>query len=457
MRFVLAACCALSLVATDALADDAVAPFGGTPLAKQTGVIEAGGFYFRPLVDIRARAEVWAPGPFGLEPQDALLAPPTPLAVVPNDALIAERARFGIAAERGPVSAVITLQDARQYGTPQPTDSMWHQLPSFAPYEAYVDVHTLDRQIFFRLGRQEVLLGDGRLVGVSDASPKGQSLDAARLGARIKNFDVQALAALLEAPSLATQNSGTELFALDITWRALPLFAAELSGLARIARDGNGKDRSLYTPSNTFVPWLRLFGDRRGFRYSVTGALEAGQIAVVGAIRKQLAGGAAGRAEWETALPWRFTFGLDGAYASGQDPKADPKTTSHVFDPILPDRNEHFGQSGFIGWSNVIEGVLDVAAYPVDMLRLKAGYRFSGLADPHGVWFSSSLFPVGQSSTNSSHILGNTVELGAVMSPWSPLSFRADYAVMIMGAGGKALLHHDFAHYGRVEVEARFP
>ena len=97
------------------------------------------------------------------------------------DALVAERSRLGIAAERGPVSAVITLQDAREFGSPRRalvgttagatgglgalgSFSNTHSLPKFEPYEAYLDLHTNDRQLFLRFGRQEIQLGDGIFV-----------------------------------------------------------------------------------------------------------------------------------------------------------------------------------------------------------------------------------------------------------------------------------------------------
>ena len=130
--------------------------------------------------------------------------------------------------------------------------------------------------------------------------------------------------------------------------------------------------------------------------------------------RTQIAGAVAGRAEWETALPWRLTFGVDGAYASGRDTAADPaKTTDHTFDPILPDATLHYGQSGFVAWSNQITGAADVAISPHDALRFKAGYRFAGLADPHGTWFSSALTPIGSSTTNTSRVLGHIIEATA--------------------------------------------
>ena len=444
-----------------ACADDALPPFGGTPLAKEPGSIEVGGFVFRPLVAVRMRAEVWSDPP--IAPPTAVLAPtPTTGFLSRPDVLIAERSRLGIAAERGPVSAVVTVQDAREYGSSGSVFSDTFGLPSFEPYEAYLDVHTSDRDVFFRLGRQEVLLGDGRLIGISDESPKGRSLDAARLGARWKNVDLQAFAAMLAMPRLhvSSDSTGAQLYALDATFHVVPLFGAEVSALGRVVR---GTADPTLTPSSTFVPWVRFFGNRRGLSYSIDGAFEAGNVAFPANVRTQIAGAVAGRVDWETALPWRLTFGVDGAYASGRNPAADPtKTTDHAFDPILPDTTEHYGQSGFVAWTNQITAAGDVAISPHDAIRFKAGYRFAGLAEPHGMWFSSSLMPVGSSPTNTSHVLGHIIEASAVITPWAPLVFKADYAALIPGDGAKAIFKNASSnapvlHYGLVEATARLP
>src|SRR5207237_455344 len=98
---------------------------------------------------------------------------------------ISERIRLGLAVDRGPVTAVLKLQDARILG-----GSAFSGVPVFpiappgngiAPYEAYLDLHArTGRPMFLRLGRQAVAWGDGRLIGTNDFTVTGRSLDAAR-------------------------------------------------------------------------------------------------------------------------------------------------------------------------------------------------------------------------------------------------------------------------------------
>lgn len=433
---------------------------------------------FQPLVAVRTRAEVWSTSPLTLP--RAILAPDAPV-VIPGqpDALIAERSRIGIAAERGPVSARITLQDAREFGSPRRgvagvgvagaagglgalgSFSNTHGLPRFEPYEAYLDVHTSSRQVFFRVGRQEIQLGDGRLVGTSDGSPTALSLDAVRVGGRIKGWDLQAFFAMLEPPTIDGDRSdaaGSQLYAIDATWRIKPFFAVEVSALARITR---GTANPRLSPSNTFVPWARLFGDHKGIRWSVVGAFEAGDVAVVGDVRPQLAGAVAGRFEWQTTLPGKLTFGVEGAFATGRDPSNTETETG--FDPILPDTAAHFGQSGFIGWTNLIEAGADVGFRIASPVAFDVGYQFAGMPEPKGTWFSSALTPIGAASENDSPILGHIVSASARIDPLPQLGFRAEYAAMILGEGGSAILEKSSGsddaaiHYGMIEATGHFP
>lgn len=464
--------------ASSARGDDALPPFGGLPLAQQDGSIQAGGFVFQPLVAVRTRAEVWSTSPLTLP--RAVLAPDATVTIPSQpDALIAERSRIGIAAERGPVSAKISLQDAREFGSPRRSVagagvagaagglgalggfSNTHGLPRFEPYEAYLDVHTSNRQVFFRVGRQEIQLGDGRLIGTSDGSPTGLTLDAARVGGRIKNWDLQAFFAMLEPPTIDGAESdaaGSQLYAIDATWRIKPFFAVEVSALARISR---GVANPRLSPSNTFVPWARLFGDHKGIRWSVVGAFEAGDVAVVGDVRPHLAGAVAGRFEWQTTLPGKLAFGVEGAFATGRDTSNTETETG--FDPILPDTAAHFGQSGFVGWTNLVEAGADIGFRIANPVAFDVGYQFAGMPEPKGTWFSSALTPIGAAPDNDSPILGHIVSASARIDPLPQLGFRAEYSAMILGEGGSAILEESSGsddaaiHYGMVEATGHFP
>jgi len=443
--------------------------FGSTALADEPldGLgdgLALGEWTFHPFVDLRLRAEYRrAPTTSGgdvysrsaVQADSAagggldLFIVNTPR--VDNEWFVGERTRLGLAVDRDHVTAKITLQDARvagadtelRFGPSQPT------LPSTEPHEAYLDLHTEEGgRMFLRLGRQRVQWGDGRLLSDDDDSPTGRHLDAARAGAAIGDVDVEILAAVLTVPgalppevrmgsTLQREGSGTQLYGLDAVWHVMPLLHAEVLGLARFVREPTGL---VATPGDTYVLDGRVFGDHRGFSYSIEGAYEAGRLASFGQNRDISAGAVAGRAALETTLPWHLTFGASGAYATGAGSADLPSDTQARFDPILPDAHNNHGPAGFYAWSNIIEAGGDVSARPIDEVRARAGYRFVGLAEPDGRWSTASLQPVGTAPRNDSRVLGHQVDAVVTVTPWAPLSFDAAYGVLFMGDGGEAIL-----------------
>ncbi|MFT3766763.1 MAG: alginate export family protein [Minicystis sp.] len=453
-----------------------------TPLPES---IVVGAWTFRPLIEVRIRGEyrrhpfdaggeVYAPTAVLYEEYGSTL----PRVVdrqpgVKNQYSIAERSRFGLAVDRGPVTAAVTLQDARVWGSTaaavlgpgQP------QVPVFAPYEAYLDVHTRSgRRVFLRVGRQAVSWGDGRLLGSNDWSATGRSLDAARFGFQAGDFDVELLASMLATPgryrptsvssgtaggtttgasgslgalgSLGAsgadlvEGSGAQLYGLNAVWHPLPLLNIELTGLARIVREPVAN--TTLTPSNTFVIDGRISGDRRGFRYAVEGAYELGKVSWYGTNRDLRAFAFAARASWETALPGHLTFGAQGAYASGDDGQSTG--TLKRFDPILPDERTNLSPMSLFAWSNVIFGGGTVGVRPIDELNLTAGYHYAALAQPGGRWTDAALNPIGAAPSSTSRAMGHEIDASIKITPWRPLEIETGYGLFVRGSGAREIL-----------------
>lgn len=439
-----------------------------SPLAES---IVVGAWTFRPSVEVRIRGEyrrhpvdsggviydanaVWAeayksnlPAIVGATPE------------VKNQWLVSERSRLGLAVDRGPATAAIVLQDARVWGN---TDRAYTGpgqplLPAFAPFEAYIDLHTTSRAIWFRAGRQRVTWGDGRLLGENDWSLTARSLDAARFGFQVSIVDVEMLAALLSAPgglppAAAGQKqpvgdgTGAQLYGLDVNVHILPLLNVEAMGLARIVREPHP---TWLVPSNTFVIDGRIYGDRRGFRYALEGAYELGNVASYGASRPVSAFAFFGRASWETALPGRLTFGAEGAYATGD--KGTGEGTQRRFDPILPNESTLLDPMSMVAWSNMLSAGGTIKVTPIDRqglltnsdrveLSMQAGYHFVNLAELEGRWTTASLVPVGAAPDNESRSLGHEIDVRFRFSPWKAIDFDYGYGLFLFGHGARAIL-----------------
>ncbi|WP_170319441.1 alginate export family protein [Polyangium spumosum] len=473
-----------------------------TPLPAS---IPVGSFTFRPSFELRVRGELrtnpfdiggvmWTRGAVLEDAYGTNLPPrfdaPT-YAMLRYDAQWAatSRARLGLAVDRGPVTAAIVLQDARPvagsmgYGVLQGS-----QLGAgLGLFEAYLDVHKKNRRLWFRLGRQRVMWGDGRLLGESDWTQRPRALDAARLGLSWKHVDVELLAALIgvtplgglgglggmpgsgsgsagdtdtTVPETVRPQTGSQLYGAHAVFRVYPLLNVDLTALARIVRPPAAID---LTPSDTYVIDARLSGDYRGFRYAVEGAYELGRVASFGANRDLRAFAAAARAQWETALPWHLTFGASGAYASGDSGSTDPLAVQTRFDPILPEERPMHGRMGLYAWSNLVEAGADVSMRPTDTFSMNLGYRFVGLAEPKGRWTSASLIPIGASATNESRVLGHQIDATLGLRVWDPLAIEASYGLFLTGEGARNILEAsgrgspDMQHFAYLQAVLRAP
>ena len=379
-----------------------------------------GSWTFRPTVEVRVRGEyrrhpvdvggdVYSPTAVLYEDTGSTLPRVTSTQPAVRDQyFVAERARLGLAVDRGPVTAAVTLQDARVWGdqtlgSVAPSEP---SLPSFAPYEAYLDVHTQGgRRVFLRVGRQKVSWGDGRLLGANDWSSTGRSLDAARFGFQVGDFDVELLASMLAAPGrygtaatvattaggtgtppmvTLTEGSGAQLYGVDAVWHALPCSTSRSP--AWPASSANPTPTTL-TPSDTYVVDGRISGDRRGFRYAVEAAYELGRVApsATSATSAPSPSPPASASRPRSRAPHLRRRGRLRDRRQGRR-----QGHRRRFDPILPDEHTPLSPMSLFAWSNILPAGGTVGLHPLDELGLLAGYRYAALAQPEGRWTTAA-------------------------------------------------------------------
>lgn len=454
MRAQLPLAAALAVVLSNVAVAQSSAEVDAHPPDSKGPSVDLWGFEVRPVVEARLRGE-YRRNPLndGLYGESAVLSDEVPTSErVPyqDQVLVWERVRLGLAVDRGPVTVHVALQDIRGFGHPDARYAGQPELPITDLHEGWIDLHTDVRDVYFRLGRQSIQIGDGHLIGRSHDSAPSTQLDALRFGYRVGDFDLTAFMALLrfpgevDTPSIGSTEenpelqSGTQLYVVDGTHRFAPFFAAELTAIARIVREPIVEE---LTPGDTFVGAARVFGSHRGLDYSVTGAIQGGRVARVGgegtAAADHLAGGVIGRVTWETVLPWRLTFGAEGAYATGAPQTEGETSTVGIFDPILPDSTHQVEQSGFFAWSNVIEGGVDVGIRPIPEFRSRIGYKTLGLADPTGPWRNGALYSFGRDAENDSNLLGHVIFAELAGSPIEQLTISGHYGLLVLEDAAK--------------------
>jgi hypothetical protein len=465
----------LTLIASPALAQS-------PPAAPTT--IALGDWQLTPLAELRTRGEYWH-APVDVGGGQGFAAAP----VITDAGGVLERSRLGLGAERGPLKAQLTLQDARAWGS-TPAVALLNA-PQTAPasfglFEGYVEAHTnAARPSFVRLGRQVVQWGEGRLLGAADWSPVGRSLDAirGRLGVAGGALELEALAAILDSPRplgngvldpAVGATGGVQLYGASATYSFDPIFRAQVYGLVKVARAGSGAtvDPRSFAEASTegevYTGALHLFGERDGWKWGAEGAYQIGRVpsftdtqsrqafAVAASVTKTF--------EHAVMVP---VVRLAGSYASGDDGQG----TYKQFDPILPDVHVFYGAMDIFTFSNILEANVRATIAPTGDTTASLEYRWAELAQAKGEWLNAYLTPVGRAPQNTAQDLGHEIDAWFTYTPWAPLDLVAGYSVLIVGDGAKTILAaegrgsqngttfspEDLAHYAYLQATLRVP
>jgi hypothetical protein len=412
-----------------------------------------------------AGAQVAPPAPDRLAVGDWELAPVVELRARPeyrrdldenNYGTLVERARLGVDVLRGPLEARVVLQDARALdlgGTVDPLigSGSVESVGVTGAFEAWVEAHTDSmRPTFVRVGRQPITWGEGRLLGESDWSPAGRSLDAVRGRVVVGDGSIELLAAALTDPqSGVALDAYGELFGARVEWSFDPLFAIEAYGLARIAQDNPlvSLDRSVR--GQTYTGALRLHGDARGWTWGAEGAYQLGHADDLAANRGAWA--AAGHVAFAPdGLVLHPSLQIGGDYASGDKGGA----TYRTFDPLLPDVHRWHGAMDLLAWSNEAEANARAAIVPWTDGVAAVEYRYARLAQPGAAWRSAYLTTIGSAPGNTDASLGQEIDAMLRWSPWEPLALEVGYSIFFVGDGARAILRADGV--GKVKPDGAF-
>lgn len=409
--------------------------------------VPVGEWKLAPVVELRVRGE----GRHDLDAQD--------------HGTLTTRARLGADAERGPIELRVVLQDARVWdlGAGSGAFGQPGALAQTGAYEAWLEAHTAEAHpSFARLGRQAITWGEGRLLGASDWSPTGRTLDAARGRLVAGDWAFEALGASLSDPVSAAgspvPSAYGELLGARVEWALDPLLAAEVYGLGRFAQANPVSDLEGSVKGNTYTAALALHGDARGWRWGVEGAAQVGHADALALDRLAWAtSGHLGYLLEQTLLRPRLTVG--GSYASGSAGGSRYGT----FDPLLPDAHVGYGAMDLFSWSNIIEGHARVAVEPFADATAAVEYRYARQAQAGGAWRSDYLITLAPPSASTQAELGHEMDATLRWSPWVPMELAVGYSALVLGDGAKALLAGervsppDVAHYGFGQVAVRLP
>ncbi|MBK7975547.1 MAG: alginate export family protein [Deltaproteobacteria bacterium] len=360
------------------------------------------------------------------------------------DIVFGERARLGLAASPTPdVTGFIQLQDARVWGEEQNTlnDA---QADAFDLHQGYLEI----RDLFVpcldaRAGRQEIALGEERLIGAVDWTQNARSLDGALVtyrwsdGGWVKPFwallsekdAIAAKGALKQADPNVDEGKD------DDVWIA-GIHAQQKLGDHAVEPhvywlDDGTSDIELYT-LGAYGNGKTPLGDDLALVYNATFDLQVGDVngddiqAYLGVIHGGVRTG-----------PVTLTLGYE--YLSGDDDTQDARRES--FDTLLATNHKFYGEMDYF-----LNNAADTASLGLQDLVAKLRYKLTSstalAADFH--YFQTAVDDRTAGVTAEKRRFGGQSDLGEELDLWlthaynAYLDFRVGYSFFVPGEAMQA-------------------
>lgn len=294
-------------------------------------------------------------------------------------------------------------------------------------HQFYTDVKSAG--LSWRLGRQELVYGDERLIGSANWLNKGRSWDGARIrvagaktttdvfGGTLGHFDFKTnMPTLAGIYSTVTPNKTTA-YDLYILYKSVGLTATT--------------HQSIYTVGTR--PVLKF---SNGFDAKLEAAYQFGTYA--GRPVSAYAGAVVVGYTPRTHIGLRLFAEYD--YASGGNPTGTG--TYRTFDQLFPTNHAHYGLADYVGWRNMQDVRLGAQAKPLRKLSLTADGHFFRLANATDFWYGDLGRPVKgvtgaqlrDPSGASGKDLGTEVDVTATYALARTFSVSGGYARFMPGS-----------------------
>ncbi len=254
-----------------------------------------------------------------------------------------------------------------------------------------------------RIGRQELVYGDERLIGNGDWGNIPRAFDAAKLRFENTHFGVDGFVARVVIPDNHNFN-----VANDYDWfsgiyaSTTKLIPKQETQLYLLSRNSSAKAASAQAGSLIGLPSARdiytfglrvksLAGLLNGWDYGAELAGQLGSINLpvpgVGNRRLEheaLAASAGGGYTWADAFG-APRVGLEYNFASGDRDPTDGK--NETFENLFPTNHRLYGYMDFVGWRNIHNPRLSASIKPAKPINLTLDYHLFWLADGHDFFY----------------------------------------------------------------------
>ena len=271
-----------------------------------------------------------------------------------------------------------------------------NQTPYASPYQdtfdlrlAYLELGDIEkRPASLRVGRQEINLGEERLVGSSGWTNTARSFDAARLTLREGKYRLDAFASspvVLQDGNVGDHVPGNNLHGLyGGLQNVVPGSTIEPYLFWRLAQRQKSETGTLGNLDFTTlgVRWLGKLP--RGFDYSMEMASQRGSLGTdrILAWAGHYVGG------YTLSSFWTPRWFIEYNYASGDHNGKDG--ARQTFDQLYPSGHDKYGLADQVGWKNILHARTGIECKPRPRWMLSARYSAYWLADAHDALYNSA-------------------------------------------------------------------
>ncbi len=345
-----------------------------------------------------------------------------------EDLSVLLRSRFGL--EFKPtdhVSFFIQGQDSRDFGEETPA------LPTAAGddegmdlHQGYIDITQIaDKPLSIRVGRQEIRLGEERLVGGVNWSNVGRSMDGL-----VATYDPEAwrlvmLGAITDRTGVTNTGDGQYLAGLYGTWKNFP--GGVLDAYYLLLQDNNGAAGAAAGTGNTLsvnTAGARIKSEfKNGVDIGVEGAVQLGKFGS-NSILAYAEHAAIGYTFKSNIKP---RVGLEYNYASG-DNVASSRYSK--FNNLFPTNHDKYGLMDITAWSNMHDASVGFSVKP-GKWQVATGYHLLMVDKNNSATDTFSTYAGGP---GLGKVAGHEMDLSAKWTMNKFFDFGAGYSHFVPGS-----------------------
>ncbi len=343
----------------------------------------------------------------------------------------------------------IQLQDARVFGAEGTTVGFANpgvENSIFDLHQGYFDIKKLfDLPLTARVGRQEIVWGDHRVIGNFVWSNVGRVFDGGRIMWDTDTIHAEAFAAKIDEDGLLPLAGGDSdstdetVYAAQLGFKKL--VPGALLELMYIHKNDQDTLANVATASGYAAPGdgpieihdmgIRIDGkipNMDAIDYTVESHYQVGDYGD----QNQKAWAFAGRAGYTfKELGWKPRFGFEYNYASGDDDQTD--NDHKTFDNLYP-TNHWQGNYGFIdllSWQNMHDFRWNVKVVPTNKLTVQVDYHYFLLAQEEDGWYLANgtlAIPRGAGYDDDENDLAQEIDLTVSYQLYKNVAILAGYS-----------------------------